>query len=162
MRDGVGNQVAASAISDSAKAVVALVNEWGGTAEATVVGYGQRLPAAMAGLCNATLGHGVELDDSHATGLLKAGSVLVPAALAVGEQRGASGKEALVALVAGYEVAVRLAKAINPGHRQRGYHTTSTVGTIGAAAIRSEEHTSELQSLMRISYAVFCLTKQKT
>src|SRR3546814_9043428 len=27
--------------------------------------------------------------------------------------------------------------------------------------IRSEEHTSELQSLMRISYAVFCLTKQK-
>src|SRR3546814_2765007 len=31
-----------------------------------------------------------------------------------------------------------------------------------AAAIRSEEHTSELQSLMRISYAVFCLKKTKT
>src|SRR3546814_8359976 len=31
-----------------------------------------------------------------------------------------------------------------------------------AMLIRSEEHTSELQSLMRISYAVFCLTKQKT
>src|SRR3546814_4511821 len=30
------------------------------------------------------------------------------------------------------------------------------------AEIRSEEHTSELQSLMRISYAVFCLTKKKT
>src|SRR3546814_1942678 len=30
------------------------------------------------------------------------------------------------------------------------------------AAMRSEEHTSELQSLMRISYAVFCLTKKKT
>src|SRR3546814_4983196 len=30
------------------------------------------------------------------------------------------------------------------------------------AAIRSEEHTSELQSLMRISYAVFCLKKKKT
>src|SRR3546814_2829988 len=29
------------------------------------------------------------------------------------------------------------------------------------AALRSEEHTSELQSLMRISYAVFCLTKKK-
>src|SRR3546814_4476396 len=28
--------------------------------------------------------------------------------------------------------------------------------------VRSEEHTSELQSLMRISYAVFCLTKKKT
>src|SRR3546814_1785192 len=32
----------------------------------------------------------------------------------------------------------------------------------GAATERSEEHTSELQSLMRISYAVFCLTKKKT
>src|SRR3546814_3978715 len=31
-----------------------------------------------------------------------------------------------------------------------------------ARAIRSEEHTSELQSLMRISYAVFCLKKKKT
>src|SRR3546814_8998668 len=32
----------------------------------------------------------------------------------------------------------------------------------GALALRSEEHTSELQSLMRISYAVFCLKKKKT
>src|SRR3546814_7131991 len=32
---------------------------------------------------------------------------------------------------------------------------------IRAHATRSEEHTSELQSLMRISYAVFCLTKKK-
>src|SRR3546814_6606607 len=31
-----------------------------------------------------------------------------------------------------------------------------------ATPVRSEEHTSELQSLMRISYAVFCLTKKKT
>src|SRR3546814_9562044 len=37
--------------------------------------------------------------------------------------------------------------------------TTSKRGTIGA--LRSEEHTSELQSLMRISYAVFCLKKKK-
>src|SRR3546814_3678550 len=36
------------------------------------------------------------------------------------------------------------------------------LGLIVAAAIRSEEHTSELQSLMRISYAVFCLKKKKT
>src|SRR3546814_10553901 len=33
---------------------------------------------------------------------------------------------------------------------------------VGVAGIRSEEHTSELQSLMRISYAVFCLKKKKT
>src|SRR3546814_9145169 len=33
--------------------------------------------------------------------------------------------------------------------------------TQGIVAVRSEEHTSELQSLMRISYAVFCLKKKK-
>src|SRR3546814_10273876 len=35
------------------------------------------------------------------------------------------------------------------------------IGVEACAAIRSEEHTSELQSLMRISYAVFCLKKKK-
>src|SRR3546814_5547917 len=35
------------------------------------------------------------------------------------------------------------------------------VGRIGERDVRSEEHTSELQSLMRISYAVFCLKKKK-
>src|SRR3546814_10415321 len=39
-----------------------------------------------------------------------------------------------------------------------GSHRKALVGGIGA---RSEEHTSELQSLMRISYAVFCLKKKK-
>src|SRR3546814_5285633 len=37
-----------------------------------------------------------------------------------------------------------------------------TFKAISCAASRSEEHTSELQSLMRISYAVFCLKKKKT
>src|SRR3546814_8878407 len=39
---------------------------------------------------------------------------------------------------------------------------TVGIGHGRLAAIRSEEHTSELQSLMRISYAVFCLKKQRT
>src|SRR3546814_7737436 len=43
-----------------------------------------------------------------------------------------------------------------PGDRQRGAHQR-----LHAVGLRSEEHTSELQSLMRISYAVFCLKKKK-
>src|SRR3546814_3229322 len=42
-----------------------------------------------------------------------------------------------------------------------GQHRNDAVGEIDAVAARSEEHTSELQSLMRISYAVFCLKKNK-
>src|SRR3546814_5595104 len=41
-----------------------------------------------------------------------------------------------------------------------GDHVSAEDGT-GAVHTRSEEHTSELQSLMRISYAVFCLKKKK-
>src|SRR3546814_5815707 len=36
------------------------------------------------------------------------------------------------------------------------------LGCFGERCLRSEEHTSELQSLMRISYAVFCLKKKKS
>src|SRR3546814_7379102 len=43
-------------------------------------------------------------------------------------------------------------------HEQQG--ATELISGIGGIYIRSEEHTSELQSLMRISYAVFCLKKK--
>src|SRR3546814_8135403 len=38
----------------------------------------------------------------------------------------------------------------------------AAAAVVGTLRVRSEEHTSELQSLMRISYAVFCLKKKKT
>src|SRR3546814_8934028 len=45
--------------------------------------------------------------------------------------------------------------------RKRGMRIGDGVSTMAASGSRSEEHTSELQSLMRISYAVFCLKKKK-
>src|SRR3546814_10404938 len=41
------------------------------------------------------------------------------------------------------------------------HHTLSARGMVSVPSLRSEEHTSELQSLMRISYAVLCLKKKK-
>src|SRR3546814_2880123 len=49
--------------------------------------------------------------------------------------------------------------------RDGGFDRTGNIGILDCRAdqqIRSEEHTSELQSLMRISYAVFCLKKKTT
>lgn len=135
VRDGLGNQIAASAISVAAVEIVTLLTEWGGQEQSTVTGYGKKLPMPLAAMCNGAMGHGVELDDAHGSGLIKAGSVLIPAMFAAAEVAKADGKTALAALVAGYEVAIRVAKAINPGHRQRGFHTTSTVSAIAAAVI---------------------------
>ncbi|MBZ8132165.1 MmgE/PrpD family protein [Afifella sp. IM 167] len=134
IRDGLGNQIAASATAEPAARVIEMVQEWGGAPEATIVGYGTKVPVPMASMCNAMLGHGVELDDAHGSGLIKAGSVIVPTVLATAEKHKASGKDVVAAVVGGYEIAVRVAKAINPGHRQRGYHTTGTVALLGASA----------------------------
>jgi len=134
IRDGLGNQIAASAISEPARKVVEMIREWGGKPESTVIGYGFKVPTPMAAMCNAMLGHGVELDDAHGSGLIKAGSVMVPSLMALAEANNKSGKEVVTALIAGYEVAIRIAKAINPGHRQRGFHTTGTVSALGVAA----------------------------
>lgn len=134
IRDGLGNQIAASAISEPARRVIEMVREWGGKPEATVIGYGFKVPAPLAAMCNAMMGHGVELDDAHGSGLIKGGSVMVPSLMALAEANGKSGRDVITALVAGYEVAIRIAKAINPGHRQRGFHTTGTVSLFGAAA----------------------------
>src|SRR3546814_996960 len=51
-----------------------------------------------------------------------------------------------------------------PCRRAHGHNFCITLRFVGPreGARRSEEHTSELQSLMRISYAVFCLKKKKT
>lgn len=136
IRDGVANQIAASATSEAAIAMVRLAHEWGGSQQATVSGFGYKLPAPVAAMCNGMMGHGVELDDAHGSGLIKAGSVLIPCLFASAELGGrATGRDAIAATVAGYEIAVRVAKAINPGHRQRGYHTTSTVALLGGALI---------------------------
>ena len=132
--DGLGNQLAAATISEPARVVIGLIREWGGRDEATVVGYGFKAPVPHAALGNAMLGHGVELDDAHGKALTKAGSVLVPSTIAVGELNGASGQDVIAALVAGYDVAIRIGLAINPSHRKRGFHTTGTASVFGAAA----------------------------
>ena len=134
IRDGIANQIAASATSEAAQSVVDLVREWGGAEQSTVSGSGLKRPAPIAAMCNGMMGHGVELDDAHGSGLIKAGSVMIPAVFAAAELNPrATGKDAVAAIVAAYELAIRVAKAINPGHRHRGYHTTSTVACIGAA-----------------------------
>src|SRR3546814_6724194 len=52
-------------------------------------------------------------------------------------------------------------KLLMPSDQIQTFGVGSVASGLAAKAERSEEHTSELQSLMRISYAVFCLKKKK-
>src|SRR5437763_11046767 len=102
---------------------------------ATVCGDTKTYSPSIAALLNGALGHSLDFDDTHADSSLHASAPVVPAAFAVGEMVGASGRDVLTAIVAGYEVCCRLGNALDPtSHYARGFHPTATAGTYGAAA----------------------------
>jgi 2-methylcitrate dehydratase PrpD len=86
-------------------------------------------------MLNGTLAHSLDFDDTHASGSLHPSAPIVPAAFAAAEMAGSDGKSVLAAIVAGYEVQIRLSLALDPkAHYDRGFHPTATCGAFGAAA----------------------------
>ncbi len=106
--------------------------------DGTVLGIATRLPAPQAALANGVAAHALEMDDTHQGGSIHLGASVFPAALAAAELAGGSGDAVLRAAVAGYEVAARLAMALQPAeHYARGFHPTGTCGAFGAATAAS-------------------------
>jgi len=98
-----------------------------------ILGHGRRARTLDAVLINGAMGHALDFDDV----IMPMGHPTVPVApvvFALAEQRGASGAEALVAFIAGVEAECRIARLLGPSHYARGWHTTATTGTFGAAA----------------------------
>ena len=89
-----------------------LVEEFGGRPEATVLGNRDKAPMALAAFANCTAASVFDFDDGHAEARFHPGAQIVMAALAVAEERGASGKAFLEAVVAGYEVGLRASRAL--------------------------------------------------
>lgn len=105
----------------------------GGTSEASLLGSPARVPAAVAAFANGTRCHALDFDDTHEGGICHASAVVAPAALAVGERRGRSGRDVLDAYARGCEAAVRVAIAFADGAYARGFHPTGVCGAFGAA-----------------------------
>jgi 2-methylcitrate dehydratase PrpD len=111
--------------------------------EATVFGTGVfQASAETAALLNGASGHAMDWDDTQLStspdrifGLLTHPTVPpLCAALAMGERVNASGAQVLEAFLVGFEVECKIAEAIHPNHYKRGFHSSGTVGTLGAAA----------------------------
>jgi 2-methylcitrate dehydratase PrpD len=100
----------------------------------TVFGCAVGLSAPNAALANGTAAHALDFDDMCFVSLAHPSAPLVAAAFAAAEQTGASGRSLLDAYVVGFEIESLLGRALNPRHYQRGWHCTSTIGTLGAAA----------------------------
>ena len=83
-------------------------------------------------LVNGFCAHALELDDGHRHGMIHLGASIITAVLEAAKENVPYSK-LLCGIVMGYEVAVRCARAIQPGHKVRGYHVSGTCGTIGSA-----------------------------
>lgn len=82
---------------------------------------------------NGFVAHVLELDDGHRHGMIHLGASIVTAVLDAAKKENLKSEDVLRGIVMGYEVAVRCARAIQPGHKERGYHVSGTCGTIGSA-----------------------------
>ena len=82
---------------------------------------------------NGFAAHVLELDDGHRHGMIHLGASIISAVLEVAKKEKLEYEEMLLGIIMGYEAAVRCARAIQPGHKIRGYHVSGTCGTIGSA-----------------------------
>lgn len=139
--DVVGICVRATEL-DTSRAVAEHVAEQGGTAAATGIGLGARVPAAAAAFLNGVLAHSLDYDDTHLPSVLHPSASVVPAALAAAEAAGADGAATLAAIAVGIEVTIRIGMAgylvTDGGGRnewfEHGQHATSICGALGSAA----------------------------
>jgi len=134
--DTIGAMIAGRAGWAYGDALIAAMKNLGsGTCSVIGPDHGSCFPAARAAMINAAFAHAIELDDGHKFAGVHAGAVIIPTALAIGQDVGATGKEILAAIVIGYEIVYRLAVAQSPDLIERGFHPSATCGTVGAMAV---------------------------
>jgi 2-methylcitrate dehydratase PrpD len=110
-----------------------LVADEGGSAQATVFGLANKLPARAAALANGTLSHALDYDDTHFAYVGHPSVAVFPASLAMAERQGASGAAFLEAALFGMEAACRIGHWLGTAHYNHGFHQTATSGAFGAA-----------------------------
>lgn len=107
---------------------------------ATVLGTGTRFAAEAAAEANSAAIHGSDLDATHLASIIHPTAIAVPVALAIGEEIGATGAEAMTALACGMEALVRLGLAAGGRFHVRGYQATALLGPIVAALMAARLH----------------------
>ena len=133
--DLLGIAIRASVERESSAVTRKVVDELGAPGRATGIGIGPRYQPQYAALLNATFAHTLDFDDTHEGSSLHPGAPVIPAVLAIGEEKEATGRQVVPAIVAGYDTSVRISEAADPGSQyERGFHMTATCGVFGATA----------------------------
>jgi 2-methylcitrate dehydratase PrpD len=132
--DTLGVTMAASGMEPAVRSLVETVKESGGTQEASILGFGGKVPAMMAAFANGAMSHSLDFDDQTPWGAHPDSSV-VPSTLALAERKGGiTGKQLITAVAVGQDMFARFRQFI--GWRQD-WNFTSAVGVFSAAAAAS-------------------------
>jgi len=95
------------------KTVIEAIKDFAGSGKSTIIGDGAKVSCVLAGQINAITSDALDYNDV-VSGLGHPGATVIPAALAVAEQTGASGEEVLASIVAGYETSIRIGFTTRP------------------------------------------------
>jgi len=108
--------------------------EDGAKGSASLVGRKEKVLPSSAALINGSASHALDYDDVNFAMHGHPTVTVVPALLALGEQKKASGRLFVESFVAGYETAGRIGLLVEPSHYAKGFHATATVGSFSATA----------------------------
>lgn len=131
--DTIGVTIAGVATT-TGQAACQIAADTGSGQIATVIGAGMKTDPAMAAFVNGTTGHALDYDDVSWSMIGHPSVAVLPAVLALAEERGLSGRDTLLAYIIGFELCGKLGSVMNPRHYEQGFHATGTLGTLGAAA----------------------------
>jgi len=132
--------VCRGSLEDSSRSMYRFIREMrSGNRGGVLIGTKEKAPYLYSALGNGVFGHAIEMDDVNNESSLHPGVVVFPSALATGEMVGVTGKRLIEAVVLGYEIMVRLGKALGPKNSyERGFHPTGTCGTFGSSVAASK------------------------
>jgi 2-methylcitrate dehydratase PrpD len=118
---------------EAARTVRAVARKWQTPGRSTLLAGG-RAGATAAALCNGTLAHCLDFDDTYVKANTHTSAPLWGATLALGQEVGATEDEMLTAFVVGFELAARIGYGLGEAVTARGFHATGVFGRLGAAA----------------------------
>jgi 2-methylcitrate dehydratase PrpD len=133
--DGLGVILAASGLSREAEPFIALAQADGGSAQATILGQGLRVPAQAAAFANGALAHALDFEDAFDAAPTHPNASLIPAGLAIAEAHGPiTGEEFITAMAIGCDLVCRLGLSLRRTMEQGGWYPPPILGAFGAVA----------------------------
>lgn len=128
----------------------------------TIIGSGEKTEPSKAALINGTAGTFLELDEGNQFGRGHPGIHVLPAALAISEEKGLSGRDFITALVLGYEIGTRIGIASKLRMSMHPHGTWGTVGAAVAVGKLSGYDLAAMKQIINVSSSLSLATSRKT